>query len=67
MAKVTYEFDFFEEREDRQIFENAHEMSSSLFDIYEKVRFQLKYGEEDLSEAIENLLEEIQEISSEFV
>ncbi len=65
--KVIYEFDKYEDAEELRTFQRCDEMSGALFDIYNEVRSELKHGDEELSDHIEALLEDIKELSGEFV
>ena len=66
MASVKFEMDYFEDSELIEAHMNCMKMASALHDIYEISRGQLKYSEEELSDHIEKLLEEIKEISGQF-
>lgn len=66
MAKVIFEFDYYEDSCDLEMFRRASEMSESLNVIYNMVRSQLKHGDEKLSSNVEDLLEIILEESGEF-
>lgn len=63
MAKVTYEFDYYEERELIEMHTNVTQMYSALFDIYNMVRSELKHGDEELSPHIDRLLEDIKDLA----
>jgi hypothetical protein len=44
MARVVFEFDAFEDREELVTFRKAPEMASTLHKAYNMVRTRLKYG-----------------------
>lgn len=67
MVKVTYEFDFYEDREDLKTFQQAIDMSIALDDIYNKIRSELKHGSIEMSDEVEKFIEEIHEMSGEFM
>ena len=58
MPKVSYEFDFYEDREDLEIFQKSLDMSSSIFEVYNLIRMELKHNYHD--EKTIRLLERIQ-------
>lgn len=61
MAKVIFEFDYYEDREEVKAIHNIHNTRSALDEIYNLVRNELKHGQEELSDHINELLERIQE------
>ncbi len=65
--KVIYEFDKYEDAEELRKFQKCDEMSCALNEIYQSVRTELKHGDEELSDHIEGLLEDIKEYSGEFI
>ena len=67
MAKVTFEFDSFEDAEELATFQQALEQNGAMGDIYNLVRTELKHSDEDHSDDIEMLLERIKEISSSYI
>lgn len=62
-AKVIFEFDYFEHRQEIQDILNCGRAYSDLDEIYNLVRSQLKHGDEELSPNIENLLVQIKELA----
>ncbi len=67
MAKVIFEFDYYEDAEELAIFRESPRMATALNEIYNVVRTELKHGDEELSSNINHLLEIIKESSGEFV
>lgn len=63
MAKVIFEFDYFEDRELIEDHQKAVDMSSSLDDIYCKIRNEFKHGSIQMSDEIVRFLEEIQDMT----
>ena len=62
MAKVTYEFDYYEDGDLIEIHQKALEMSGALDEIYSKIRTEFKHGDIEISPEMERFLDEIQEI-----
>lgn len=65
MPKIIYEFDYYEDQELLKDFQRSPDYHSALFDIYNIVRSELKHGEEEKTDHMERLLEEILEMASE--
>jgi len=63
--KITYEFDPYEDSELLALHQNVNQMNSALIDIYEIARREIKYGldepTEDIIEIIKEILTEIQQ------
>ena len=59
MAKVTFEFDIFEDASELKMYKKIDHMYMALATIYDLVREELKHGDEPLSEHIEKLLEDV--------
>lgn len=66
MPKVIFEFDYHEDREELEMFRRCSDMSCALLDIYNEVRNELKHGDEELSNHIDKLLDNIKQIAGEF-
>lgn len=60
---ITYTFDMYEDAEELKNLVGYRDAYSKLFDIYNLVRSELKHGDEELSDHIERLLEEIKELA----
>lgn len=60
---ITYTFDMYEDAEEIKNLVGYRDAYSKLFDIYNLVRTELKHGEEELSDNVDRLLEEIKELS----
>lgn len=65
MTKITIEFDRYEDADDLQEALNAPKYRTSLMNIYNKVRCQLKHGGIETVEEYEHFLEEILDMSYE--
>lgn len=63
MGKVIFEFDIWDESEEVLAVVRRHENAAKLNEIYNLCRNELKHGEEELSDNIEELLGKIQELS----
>ena len=61
MTKITYEFDSDADAFDLSLFQHGNKLYFSLDEIYNLVRNELKHGNEELSDHIEQLLEKIRE------
>lgn len=59
--KVTFTFDYYEDREEMIQMLNYSEPYCKLHEIYNMVRSELKHGEEPMTQHIENLLERIKD------
>lgn len=59
--KVTFTFDYWEDREEMLQMLNYSEPYCKLNEIYNMVRSELKHGEEELSDHVVRLLEQIKE------
>lgn len=64
MAKVTFEFDYYEDRSEVSMIQNAGKMYCALFEIYNIIRTEFKHGDEEFSDYVDKLLERIQEEAS---
>ena len=62
-AKVIFEFDYYENRDEIECVLKCSEAYSDLNEIYNLVRSQLKHGDEELSPKIESLLLQIRELA----
>lgn len=60
---MTYTFDFYEDQEEIKNLVSYRDAYSKLFDIYNLVRTELKHGDEELSDHMERLLEDIKELA----
>ena len=67
MGKVTFEYDTYEEGDIIKMTHQSLDMAIALGDIYNLVRSELKHGDEELSKTIDHLLEQIKELSGEYV
>ena len=67
MCKVIFEFDSYDDAEELETFQNSVNMSIALSDIYSLVRSELKHGDQILSQQTDKLLEDIKEISGQFM
>jgi len=59
MGKVIFEYNNNEDRFDIELAHNAFKMYSALDEIYNIVRLELKHGDDELSDHINQLLERI--------
>ena len=64
MAKVKFEFDLHEDAHELRLYKNIDSLYFALDSIYNSCRQQLKYGNEELSNNIYNLLDEIKSNAS---
>ena len=60
---ITYTFDLYEDAEDLKNLVGYRDAYSKLFDIYNLVRTELKHGDEELSDHVYRLLEEIKDLA----
>lgn len=60
---VTYTFDYYEDQEHLKMLMGYRDAYIKLEDIYNLCRSELKHGEEELSDNVNRLLEEIKELS----
>jgi hypothetical protein len=67
MPKVTFEYDLHDDYEELEMHRRCGDMYSALFEIYNMVRTELKHGDEELSDHIDQLLERIKQEAGEFV
>ncbi len=67
MPKVIFEFDYYEDREEIDSLRQCGDMHCALNEIYNLARTQLKHGDEELSQEIENLLERVKEEANPFL
>ena len=59
--EVTYKFDSEEDEHKLKLVQNVDKMYFALDTIYNLVRTQLKYEDDEISDKIEKLLEDIRE------
>lgn len=62
-VEVKFTFDYWQDEEELKHLLNFRDYYGRLFDIYNMVRTQLKHGDEELSDNIERLLEEIKDLA----
>lgn len=62
-VEVKFTFDFYEDQEEMKNLMNYRDAYSKLWDIYNLVRTELKHGDEELSDHMDRLLEEIRELA----
>ena len=62
--KVTYEFYSEEDEHKLNLIKHMDQMYSALHEIYDLTRNKLKYGEEELSDDVDKLLEQIKSIAA---
>ena len=63
MAKVIFEFDYYEDKDEIEELRRCSQYSTALYEIYNLSRSQLKHGDEPLSDNIYKLLEEIKQLA----
>lgn len=61
MAKIIFEFDYYEDEDEIEELRRCHKYSSALWEIYNMTRSELKHGD---GKNIEKLLEEIKTAAS---
>ena len=62
-VSITHTFDYFEDQEYIKMLTDHRDFCIKLEDIYNLCRSQLKHGDEELSDTIEKLLEDIKELA----
>ncbi len=62
MAKITWEFDSYEDKDELIILQNAHRLYSHLWDIDQELRARMKHG--DISDNEDVFLERLRDLSS---
>lgn len=67
MAKVIFEFDYYEDKDIIKEHQRAIDMSCALDDIYNHIRSEFKHGSLEMSEGVERFIQEIQDMTSEFI
>jgi uncharacterized protein YfkK (UPF0435 family) len=61
IARVEFSFDYYEDAEIIKMHQKTREMFSALFDIYEMIRSERKYGESEIPDHVDELLDKILE------
>lgn len=60
---LTFTFDFYEDADEIKKLADYREAYSRLWDIYSLCRTELKHGDEELSDHVDRLLENIKELA----
>lgn len=63
MGKITFELDVEDDEHKIELYLNSQKMYNALHEIYNLCRSEIKHGDEELSDHIDDLLERIKEES----